>query len=270
MSSLSSRLLSVSLVMMSGCGGGASESRPEIRAETSSRLIVSAAMSLRQVMVEVGRGFEQAGHGAVAFNFGGSNSLARQIIEGSPVDVFVSADEVQMRLAEQAGVIAEDTRVELLSNQLVVIVPADRAVHLSSVRELAGAAFPRIAFGDPDAVPVGVYARRYLESLGLWQDIQPKVVPVVSVRSALGAVENGGVDAAFVYRTDAALSSKVAVAYEVPLDQGPPIRYPAAVVRTSRQPEAARQFLRYLQGPEARAVFERSGFIPLTGDQGPS
>jgi molybdate transport system substrate-binding protein len=241
-----------------------------MRTETSSRLIVSAAMSLRQVMVDIGRAFEHEGHGPVAFNFGASNSLARQIIEGSPVDVFVSADEAQMQLAEQAGVIAGDTRVDLLSNQLVVVVPADRAVHLSSVRELAGAAFPRIAFGDPDAVPVGVYARRYLESLGLWQAIQPKIVPVVSVRSAVGAVENGGVDAAFVYRTDAALSSKVAVAYAVPIDQGPVIRYPAAVVRTSRQPEAARQFLLYLQGPEARATFERGGFIPLTGGQGSS
>jgi molybdate transport system substrate-binding protein len=220
-------------------------------------------MSLRQAMVDVGQAYQEAGDGHVVFNFGGSNSLARQIIEGAPIDVFVSADEAQMRAAEAAGTIAAGTRIDLLSNQLVVVVPAERPVRFSTIRELTGPAFKRIALGDTSAVPVGVYAKAYLESHGLWTPLAPKVVPVTSVRAALGAVENGGADAAIVYRTDAALSSRVAVAFEVPIDDGPPIRYVAAVTRAAKQPGSARTFLEYLAGPEARALFERGGFIVL-------
>lgn len=224
-------------------------------------LVVSAAMSLRQVLVDIGQVYETDGGGRVAFNFGPSNSLARQIIEGGPVDVFVSADEAQMQAAEAAGAILADTRIVLLSNQLVVIVPADRAERLTSVQDLADPRFARIAVGDPDAVPVGVYARQYLGPLGLWAALEPRLVPVTSVRAAVGAVENGGADAAFVYRTDAGLSARVTIAFGVPLDEGPSIRYPAAIVRATRRPDAAGAFLRYLGEPAARAIFEQQGFL---------
>ncbi len=243
--------------------------KPEPASTAPSPLVVSAAMSLRQVMVDVGKAYERGGGGGrVAFNFGGSNTLARQIVEGAPVDVFVSADEAQMRLAEQAGAIVPDSRVDLLSNQLVVIVPADRQRRLASVNELTDPAFARIAIGDPDAVPVGVYAKRYLQWAGLWDRLGPRIVPVVNVRAAVGAVENGGADAAFVYRTDARLSSHVAVAFEVPIDKGPVIEYPAALVSASKEPAEARRFLAYLQGPEARRLFEAQGFV-VRGAGGP-
>ncbi len=248
------------LSILAACGGAPPAERAPAR---EASIVVSAAMSLRQVLVDVGKACEAAGQPRAAFNFGGSNGLARQIIEGAPVDVFVSADAAQMDTAVAAGAIAEDTRVDLLSNHLVVIVPADRSGRLSSVNELAGPAFRRIAIGEPDAVPVGVYAKAYLESIGIWSALAPKIVPVTSVRAALGAVENGGADAAVVYRTDAALSSRVAVALDVPIDQGPQIRYVAAVTRASDHPEAARAFLTCLRGPEARALFEKSGFEVL-------
>lgn len=249
------------LALASACGG-APPSEPE--PAPAEPVVVSAAMSLRQVLVDVGKAYESAGRGRAAFNFGGSNSLARQIIEGAPVDVFVSADQAQMDAAAAAGAIDEATRVDLLSNQLVVIVPADRPERLSSAEALAGPAFRRIAVGEPDAVPVGVYAKAYFESIGIWGALAPRIVPVTSVRAALGAVENGGADAGVVYRTDAALSSRVAVAYEVPVEEGPRIRYAAAVTRLAARPEAARAFLAFLAGPEARALFERSGFLVLT------
>ena len=226
-------------------------------------LVVSAAMSLRLVMLDIGRAWEASGAGRAAFNVGPSNSLARQIAEGGPVDVFVSADEAQMDLAAQAGALIDETRVDVLGNSLVVIVPAERLRPLASARDLAGEEFRRIAVGDPEAVPVGVYARGYLESIGLWEALRPRLLTVVSVRSALGAVESGGADAAFVYRTDARLSSHVAVAFEVPEGAGPAIRYPAAVVRSTRQPDAARRFLAFLQGDEARRIFEDQGFRVL-------
>jgi len=244
----------VCLAGLVACGGPDAPSR-------DGPLVVSAAMSLRQVMVDIGQAYEAAGGERVAFNFGPSNSLARQIIEGGPVDVFVSADEAQMGAAEAAGALLAGTRIVLLSNQIAVIVPADRARRLASVRDLIDPGFARIAVGDPDAVPVGVYARQYLESVGLWAALGPRLVPVTSVRAAVGAVENGGADAAIVYRTDARLSSIVAIAFEVPLDAGPAIRYPAAVVRATKRPEAARAFLRYLGQPAARTLFEQQGFL---------
>jgi len=251
----------VGLSLAAACGG----TPPAERAPAGEGpIVVSAAMSLRQVLVDIGEVYEAEGRGRTAFNFGPANSLARQIIEGAPVDVFVSADEAQMNAAVAAGAMAEETRVDLVSNQLVIIVPADRPERLSSASELAGAAFRRIAVGEPEAVPVGVYAKAYFESIGIWSALAPKIVPVTSVRAALGAVEDGGADAGVVYRTDAALSSRVAVAFEVPVAEGPRIRYVAAVTRASARPDAARAFLAFLAGPEARALFEKSGFVTLT------
>jgi len=233
-------------------------------------LVVSAAMSLRQVMVAIGQAYERGGGAHVAFNFAGSNTLARQIIEGAPVDVFISADEAQMRLAEQSGAIVPDSRVDLLSNQLVVIVPSDRPRPLASVTDLTGPGFKRIAMGDPAAVPVGVYAKRYLEWAGVWGTLAPRIVPMTNVRAVVGAVENGGADAGFVYRTDARLSPHVTVAFEVPLGNGPVIEYPVALVAASKQPAAARRFLDYLQGAEARGLFEQAGFIAHDAGAPPS
>jgi len=259
-SMLNSQFVAAALVLSlaTACGGAP---RSDTATAPAEPVVVSAAMSLRQVLVDVGKAYESAGRGRAAFNFGGSNGLARQIIEGAPVDVFVSADEAQMDAVAAAGAIDEATRVDLLSNQLVVIVPAGRPERLSSAGALAGPSFRRIAVGEPDAVPVGVYARAYFESIGIWGALAPKIVPVTSVRAALGAVENGGADAGVVYRTDAALSSRVTVAYEVPVDEGPRIRYAAAVTRAAARPEAARAFLAFLVGPEARALFETSGFV---------
>jgi len=246
------------LSLAAACGGAPPAGRAPAPDES---IVVSAAMSLRQVLVDVGKAYESAGHARPAFNFGGSNSLARQVIEGAPVDLFVSADEAQMDAAVAAGAIDEATRVDLVSNQLVVIVPAERPERLSSAEALAGPAFRRIAVGEPDAVPVGVYAKAYFESIGVWSALAPKIVPVTSVRAALGAVENGGADAGVVYRTDAALSSRVVVAFEVPIDEGPRIRYAAAVTRASTRSDAARAFLAFLGEAEARALFEKSGFV---------
>lgn len=247
------RMAVLSAALTVACGGS----------DADDALLVSAAVSLREALVDIGRAYEAEGRGRVTFNFGSSNSLARQIVDGGPVDVFVSADEAQMRAAEAQGAVLPETRVVLLSNRLVVIVPTERPRRLASPRDLCGPDFERIALGDPDAVPAGVYAKAYLESVGLWTALEPRVVPVTSVRAALGAVENGGADAAFVYRTDALVSSRVAVAFEVPPGQGPTITYPAAIVRATTRRTRAQGFLDYLGAPTSRALFERHGFTVL-------
>ncbi len=144
-------------------------------------------------------------------------------------------------------------------------MPQGHAHPIASPRELTAAAIGKIALADPAAVPAGVYAREYLQSLGLWTAIEPKVVPTLDVRAALAAVDSGNVDAAFVYRTDAAIAHRATIVYVVPPAQGPHIVYPVAIVAGAPHPAAARAFFAYLRGPKARAVFDRFGFVTEPG-----
>ncbi len=223
-------------------------------------ITVSAAVSLSDVLAAVAEQYGRDGRGSIRFNFGASNVLARQITSGAPVDLFVSADEAQMDLVASAQLLLEGTRVDLLRNQLAIVVPSDRQRTMTSARELTGERFKRIALGDPEAVPAGVYAKAYLEQLDLWSAIAPKVVPSSSVRAALAAVETGAADAAIVYRTDARIALKAWIAYVVPADRGPRIVYPAAILKTSASQDEARRFLDFLRSAEAARIFERFGF----------
>jgi molybdate transport system substrate-binding protein len=222
-------------------------------------LLVSAAASLTDSLTTIAGDFERGGGAHAALNFGPSSGLARQIVAGAPADLFVSADEAQMDVVDQAGLIEPGTRVDLLSNQLVIVMPAG-AQPIRSPHALADARVRQIALADPAAVPAGVYAKKYLEGIGLWSAIDSKVVPTVDVRAALAAVDEDNADAAFVYRTDAAIAHRAVTVFRVPLTEGPRIVYPAAVVKGGH-PQAARAFLAYLRGAQARAVFERAGFV---------
>lgn len=222
---------------------------------------VSAAASLSDALKEIGANYAARSGDKPVFNFGGSNILARQIEEGAPADIFFSADEATMDSLAQKGRIVPDTRHDALSNSLVIIVSTEGGPAIKAASDLAGDAVKRVALADPKAVPAGVYAKRYLETLGLWAAIAPKVVPTENVRAALAAVESGNVAAGIVYRTDAGISKKVKVAFEIPARDGPTIRYPVALVKDAPQPEAAHKFLQYLGAAEAARVFEKFGFI---------
>lgn len=224
-------------------------------------VVVFAASSLTNVLQAAAADFERATGTRVLVNVGASNSQARQILAGAPADVFCSADEAQMDVVERAGRLAAGTRVTLASNRLVVVVPADRARTLHGVDELLAPAFARIAVGDPAAVPVGVYTREYLERLGLWARLQPRLVPTVNVRAALAAVDEGNADAAFVYATDAPIAARAVVAFTVPAGEAPPIRYPGAVVTGGANAGGGRRFLRFLESDAGRALFTRAGFL---------
>jgi molybdate transport system substrate-binding protein len=229
----------------------------------ASPITVSAAVSLTDALTAIAAVYKDAGNRPVRFNFGASNILARQIVMGAPVDLFVSADEAQMDAVAREGMLKAGSRVDLVGNQLAVVVPNDRPRTFSSIAEIIDPAFKRIAIGDPAAVPAGVYAKQYLEKEGLWAALQPRFVPAGSVRAALAAVESGGADAAIVYRTDARVALRATVAWVVPASSGPRIAYPAAIVRTSAQPDEATRFLDFLRGPEAARIFTRFGFTVL-------
>jgi molybdate transport system substrate-binding protein len=224
-------------------------------------LSLFAAASLSEALEEIGRGFETSTGHEVTFNLGGSNDLARQIEAGAPADVFFSADEAQMDGLEAAGLVRPQDRVDVLSNVLVVVVPSSSAARLQGPRDLAFVKL--LALADPQAVPAGVYARTWLESAGLWKQLEGKIVPALNVRAALSAVESGNVDAGIVYRTDAAVSKRVEVAFEVPKEQGPAIVYPLAPIATSRKAATA-ELVRHLTSAAAREVYARHGFVVLS------
>lgn len=223
-------------------------------------LQVFAAASLTDVLKELAPAYEAASGNRMQFNFAGSNTLARQIQEGAPADVFISADDAKMNALQKAGLIVDDSRRSLLTNTLVVVIGVKNALRLDSPQELTQPAIQRLALADPKGVPAGVYAQQYLEKIGLWEALRDRIVPTENVRAALAAVEAGNADAGIVYRTDADISKQVKIAYEVPRIEGPAISYPVAVVKESHDSAAALDFLKYLQSEAAGAVFEKYGF----------
>jgi molybdate transport system substrate-binding protein len=223
-------------------------------------VLLFAAASLTDAVQALGDAFGQRSGIHVAYSFGASGDLARQLIAGAPGDVFFSADAARMDEVERAGLVDPADRRTVLSNLLVVVVPTDATTTITSAADLARVG--RLALADPDSVPAGTYARAWLESAGVWQRVHDTVVPTLDVRAALAAVEGSHADAAVVYATDAAISKRVRVAYRVPREQGPRIEYALAPVRTSRKP-AARDLVRFLASRDAAPTYERFGFVVL-------
>ena len=253
---------SLSLLLIVGFGLP-SCSGPVGQPGSSSTVVVSVAASLSDAVGDVANVFEKQTGIQVLVNAAGSQILATQIIEEIPVDVFVSADERQMTRTIARGKMDQGSYLQLLSNQLVVVVPSDRLMGISRPDDLIAQSVRRIALGDPEAVPGGVYAREYLEQEGVWDALKSKVVPTRNVRAALRAVEAGTVDAGVVYRTDARQSVDAVIAFDVPVGRGPRIIYPAAVSTKPPNPESAMQFFLFLQTSNAQQIFEAYGFISL-------
>jgi molybdate transport system substrate-binding protein len=227
---------------------------------SAAEIRVFAASSLTDALKEIGAAYQTQSGTGVSFNFAASNTLARQIEEGAPADVFVSADEPQMdRLQKGEHVVAESRR-NVLSNTLTLIASADSELAIAFPADLPSQV-KRLALADPKMAPAGVYARSYLERAQVWEQIAPKAIPLENVRAVLAAVESGNVDAGFVYKTDAAMAKKSKVILDIPAADAPPIRYPAAVVRASKRPSEAAKFVEFLASDEAREVFEKWGFV---------
>lgn len=226
-------------------------------------ILVSAAASLTDVLQEISGGYRSMSKHTVKFNFGPSSGLARQIDEGAPADMFFSADLPQMEKLDKSGRLEPGTRKNLLSNQLVIIVPADSKLAISSAKDLLNTAIKRVALAEPSSVPVGLYSKKYLTDEGLWNKVEAKVVPVQDVRATLASVESGNVEAGFVYKTDAAVSKKVKIVYEVPVDKGPKITYTVAIVKESKHKGVAHDFLNYVQSSAAKTAFKKYGFVVL-------
>ena len=224
-------------------------------------MLVAAAASLSGIAPQLTREFHDVSGIDLRFNFAGSNTLARQIVEGARVDVFVSADEAQMDIVEKAGRVVAGTRANVVSNQLVLIslpsTPAPR------VDEIGTPAVRRIAMGDPQAVPAGVYGRRWLENIRLWGAVESKVVPLPTSPAVVAAVREGRAELGIVYLSDAwSSASSVRVVHRVSTSDAPPIMYPAAAISGGRIP-LAQEFIAFLRSERAQKIFGDAGFLPL-------
>jgi molybdate transport system substrate-binding protein len=230
-------------------------------AVSAAEVRVFAAASLSDVLKEIARGYEQENGDKVVFNFAGSNFLARQIEAGAPADIFFSADEAQMNALEQKGLILTETRRNRLANSLVVVVSKDTDIQIKAAEDLVSNKVKRVALADPVGVPAGIYAKQYLQKQNLWGQLAAKIVPTENVRAALMAVEAGNVEAAIVYKTDAAISKKTTIAFTIPAAETPSIRYPVALLKSSKGPAAAKNFVAHLFSTNSTALFQKHGFV---------
>ncbi|HEY5810334.1 MAG TPA: molybdate ABC transporter substrate-binding protein [Povalibacter sp.] len=228
-------------------------------------LTVFAAASLTEVLQAVGAEYTRASHIPLKFSFAASSALAKQIESGGAVDIFMSADQEWMDYLAGKKLIKPGTRRNVVGNRLALVAPIDSSIKLkiSPGFALRAALGPdgRLATGDPDSVPVGKYAKAALTSLGVWSEIEPRLVRAENVRAALAFVARGEVPLGIVYQTDAKADPKVKLIDLFPESSHAPITYPVAATITA-SPHAT-EFIAFLASPAAHAIFERAGFQPL-------
>ncbi len=226
----------------------------------AAELTVSAAASLTDAFNELKPLFETAHPGnTLVMNFAASGPLYKQIEQGAPVDVFVSANQKWMDKAEQNGFVAAGTRKDFAANALVLAVPADNPSKIGAAADLERKGVQRIALGTPETVPAGQYAKQALVKAGTWDTLAPKFIYGESVRQVLDYLARGEVDAGFVYATDAASEKeKVKIVAELKLEQ--PVTYPIAVMADSTRKELALSFLDFLGSDKGQAILSKWGF----------
>jgi molybdate transport system substrate-binding protein len=226
------------------------------------KLTVYAAASLTNALQDIDAAYTKRTGTPVAESFASSSTLARQIEAGAPAQVFISADTKWMDYLAKKDLIA--TQTVLLGNALALIAPADAPVSPHSIDsgfDWAKLLGPngRLATGDPDHVPAGIYAKEALQHLGAWNSLEPRLARAEDVRGALTLVERGDAPLGIVYVTDARISAKVKIVGAFPESSHPPILYPAAIVKGADTPPVE-DYFRFLRSPEARAIFVRYGF----------
>jgi molybdate transport system substrate-binding protein len=231
------------------------------RAQSAAPVVLAAA-SLQEALGEAADAWARQRHPRPVLSFAGSSALARQVEAGAPADLFISADEAWMDHIDQRGLLASGSRRVIAGNRLVLIAPLDSPVTLRIAKgfPLARAlGAGRLAMADPAAVPAGRYGLAALEALGVWAVVEPRVVRSENVRAALALVERGEAPLGIVYATDAAASRKVRVVGVFPASSHPPIRYPAAQLKTAKAKDAS-AFLAFLGSRQARVILARHGF----------
>lgn len=250
----------LAIALITGCSSKSSE---------TVELTISAAASLTDALEEIQTAYENKHENIeLNFNFGASGALQQQIELGAPTDVFLSASAANMKTLVDKKFIDASQQTSLLSNELVVIIPATLAGagvgSIQRIEDLAKENIEHIALGIPETVPAGSYAKEALTNARLWESLQSKIVQTKDVRQVLAYVESGNAEAGFVYKTDALASKKVSIAFNADPNTYTPIVYPAGIVKATKHLEEAFDFYNYLQSDEAKDVFTKYGFtIPV-------
>jgi len=248
------------LITVTGCGNNKEQQQTK---DSKVNLTIAAAASLKDAMEELKDIYVKENTGVdITCNYASSGTLQKQIEEGAPADLFISAGKSQMDGLAAKKLIVEASRKDLLGNELVLITGKDSL--LSGFEGLTDASVSKISLGNPETVPAGQYAKEALTSLKLWDQIQSKLVLAKDVHQVLTYVETGNVDAGLVYRSDTIGSEKVKIVATAPEELHQPIVYPMAIVESSKYQQEAGKFAEFLQGAEAAQVFTKYGFKPLT------
>ncbi len=251
-------LLTAFLVLLSGCSSVSAPAKPKTVEQPA--ILVSAAISLKDALADIQTKYQHLHPGTkISFNYGSSGALEQQIAQGAPADLFVSAGQSQMDQLDKQGLLLPQSRVKLLANSLVLVTRKDNH-QVSSLLSLNGPEVSKLSIGYPETVPAGKYAQEALTNLKLWTALQSKLVLAKDVRQVLNYVETGNAEAGIVYLSDSLGSDKVKVVEQFAATSHSPIIYPAAIIKNTQQPDAARDFLNYLQTPEVRKIFEHYGF----------
>jgi molybdate transport system substrate-binding protein len=233
------------------------------KAAAAEKVVVFAAASTTNALSDIGRLFTEKHLGTFIPSFASSSTLAKQIENGAPADIYVSANLKWMDYLVQKKAVDTASRIDLLGNNLVLIAPKNSSLKKVDIKagfDLAGLLHDgMLAMGDPSNVPAGIYGKQALERLGVWASISKKIASAKDVRAALVLVERAETPLGIVYATDAAISHKVKVVGIFPENSHPPIVYPVAIVAGARRPVVTR-FLKFLQSPEAKAIFVKYGF----------
>lgn len=229
-------------------------------AASAGEVVVSAASSLTNAFREAATSYEAQHPGTkISLNFAASGVLLQQIVKGAPVDVFASADQETMDTAQKQGLVTAAGRRDFVSNSLVLVVPSDSKLKMTSLADLGQASVTRVAIANPASVPVGRYAEQALQTAKLWDSVQAKAISTQNVRQSLDYVARGEVDAGFVYGTDAAImKDKVRIAFDVALET--PVRYPVAVLKEAPHAVEAKGFMDFIVSAPALAIFAKYGF----------
>ena len=236
---------------------------------TTSRinLTISAAASLKDVMAEIKPIYEQQKTNvSLTLNLASSGSLRQQIEQGAPVDLFVSASPSHMNILQEKGLIIDKSLRDLLKNQMVLIVPQENTASVNSFQDLTKNAIRKISIGEPKSVPAGKYGQEVLSYLDIYEAVEPKIVFAKNVRQVVNYVATRNVNAGIVYRTDTKASNEVKIVANAPENSHALVVYPMAIMKDSKNVEAAKELEEFILTSEAKAVFEKYGFITLNND----
>lgn len=252
-------LVGLFAVSLAGCGQDATIAPTAIPQTVT--LNIAAASSLTDALKEVNALYVASNPNiTLTPNFAGSGTLQKQIEQGAPADIFISAGAAQMDSLVKGNLIVTDTRKNLLNNILVMIVPNDSKLGLTVIKDLASPKVRKIAIGDPKSVPAGAYSQQTFDELGITTQLTSKFVIGSDVKSVLSYVESGNVDAGLVYLTDAKTSTKISIVDYAPADINALIVYPIAIVKDSKVSDAAIKYENFLFTAQAKAIFDKYGF----------